>query len=374
MNRSLVSSPAPVGVLRALRGRVKGIDPLLCYLLGAVMAFGLVILYSAVDGDGPLFRSQLLHLVLGVLAMAVASQFSPLFYLRWAPWLYMVVLFLLLVVLVAGIEVKGAARWLEVPGLGRFQPSEFAKLALPMMIAWYFHDRPLPPSLKEIAVTLMLVALPAGCILVQPDLGTTVLVVAAGLGVILLAGVYWRWIGFALLGGAALAPAMWYGLKEYQRQRIITLFDPESDPLGAGWSIIQSITALGSGGFFGKGLGLGTQSQLRFLPESHTDFIIAVVGEELGFLGVVSLLALYVAIGGRVFFIAAQTQHTFSRLLAGALGLVFFVTLLVNIAMVAGLLPVVGVPLPLVSYGGTSVITILAGFGVVMSIHSHRTG
>lgn len=357
---------------RVVVSGLKSVDPLLCYMLGAVIAFGLVVLYSAVDGNGPVFRAQLLRLGLGALAMAVAAQFAPLFYLRWAPWLYCAVLLLLVAVFVAGVQVKGAVRWLEFPGVVRFQPSELAKLALPLMIAWYFHDRPLPPSLKDVAVTLTLIVLPAGCILMQPDLGTAILALAAGFGVIVLAGVYWRWIGLALVGGAALVPAMWYGLKEYQRQRIITLFDPESDPLGAGWSIIQSNTAIGSGGFFGKGLGLGTQSQLEFLPESHTDFVIAVVGEELGFLGVVSLLVLYMAIVGRVLFIAAQSHHTFSRLLAGALGLVFFVSVFVNMAMVAGLLPVVGVPLPLVSFGGTSIITLLAGFGIVMSIHSHR--
>ena len=372
MNRSLVAAFTHIS-RRAVLSRIRGVDPLLCYMLGAVAAYGLIVLYSAVDGYGPLVRAQLLRLALGALALAVAAQFPPMFYVRWAPWLYLWVLLLLFAVFVVGITVKGAARWLEIPGVLRFQPSELAKLALPMMIAWYFQDRPLPPSFKDILVTLVLIALPAGCILMQPDLGTAILVLAAGLAVVLLAGIQWRWIGLAVLGGAALVPVMWYGLKEYQRQRIVTLFDPESDPLGAGWSIIQSNTAIGSGGFFGKGLGQGTQSQLEFLPESHTDFIIAVVGEELGFLGVVSLLLLYMAIVGRVLFIAAQTHHTFSRLLAGALGLVFFVSLFVNIAMVAGLLPVVGVPLPLVSFGGTSIITILAGFGIVMSIQSHRT-
>ena len=359
--------------LHAAFSRLKGADPLLCYMLGAVIAFGLVVLYSAVDGDGPLFRAQLLRVSLGLLVLAVAAQFPPTFYMRWAPWLYFGVLLLLLLVFVGGVTVKGAARWLELPGLVRFQPSELAKLAVPMMIAWYFHDRPLPPPMSDIVVTLALIVLPGACIIMQPDLGTAILVLAAGLLVILLAGLRWRWVGYAALGGAALFPLMWYGLKEYQRQRIITLFDPESDPLGAGWSIIQSNTAIGSGGFFGKGLGLGTQSQLEFLPESHTDFIIAVVGEELGFLGVVSLLALYMAIVGRVLFIAAQTHHTFSRLLAGSLGLVFFFSLFVNIAMVSGMLPVVGVPLPLVSYGGTSIITILAGFGIIMSIQSHKS-
>ena len=372
MSRSLV---AVFGLIswRAMLSRARGVDPLLCYMLGAVVAYGLVVLYSAVDGYGPVFQAQLIRLALGALALAVAAQFPPAFYLRWAPWLYLAVLLLLLAVFVAGITVKGAARWLEIPGVVRFQPSEFAKLGVPMMIAWYFHERPLPPTFRDVVVTLVLIALPAGCILLQPDLGTAILVLASGLAVVLLAGIRWRWVGLALLGGAALVPVMWYGLKEYQRQRITTLFDPESDPLGAGWSIIQSNTALGSGGFLGKGLGQGTQSQLEFLPESHTDFIIAVVGEELGFLGVVSLLLLYMAIVGRALFIAAQTHHTFSSLLAGALGLVFFVSLFVNMAMVAGLLPVVGVPLPLVSFGGTSIITILAGFGIIMSIQTHRT-
>ena len=358
---------------RALFSRLTGADPLLCCMLGGVIAFGLVVLYSAIDGNEAVFRAQLLRLGIGVLVLAVAVQFTPAFYLRWAPWLYLAVLLLLLWVFAGGVTVKGAERWLELPGLVRFQPSELAKLAVPLTIAWYLHDRPLPPSLRDIAVTLALIAVPGACIVMQPDLGTAILVVAAGLLVILLAGVRWRWIGLAGLAGAVLLPVMWYGLKEYQRQRIITLFDPESDPLGAGWSILQSNTAIGSGGFFGKGLGLGTQSQLEFLPESHTDFVIAVVGEELGFLGVVSLLVLYMAIVGRVLIIAAQTHHTFSRLLAGALGLLFFVSVFVNIAMVAGLLPVVGVPLPLVSYGGTSIIAILAGFGIVMSIHGHKS-
>ena len=206
----------------------------------------------------------------------------------------------------------------------------------------------------------------------QPDLGTGILVAASGFTVILLAGVYWRWMLYALLAVAAAAPAVWYVLQEYQRQRILTLFDPQSDPLGAGWNIIQSTTAIGSGGLFGKGLFQGTQSHLEFLPESQTDFIIAVVGEELGFVGLLGLLMLYMAIVARGLVIASQAQNNFGRLLAGALTLVFFVYLFVNIAMVAGLLPVVGVPLPLVSYGGTSAITLLAGFGIIMSIRSHK--
>ena len=353
--------------------QLKGVDPILGYLLALVIGFGVVVLYSAVEGDISALRGQLLRILLGLVALIVAAQLPPAFYLRWAPGLYCVVLALLLLVVVNGVTVKGAARWLEVPGLIRFQPSELSKLAVAMMVAWYFHDRPLPPSLPDLLVALVLIGLPAACVLIQPDLGTAVLVIASGLLVILFAGIRWHRIGFAAIVGAALAPVMWYGLKDYQRQRIITLFDPESDPLGAGWSIIQSNTAIGSGGLFGKGLGLGTQSQLEFLPESHTDFIIAVVGEELGFVGVVGLLALYMAIIGRTLFIAAQSRHTFSKLLGGALALVFFVTLFVNIAMVSGLLPVVGIPLPLVSYGGTSIITTLAGFGIIMSIYNHKS-
>ncbi len=353
--------------------RLRGVDPILGYLLALVVLFGLVVLYSALEGDIRSLRAQFLRVLLGVLTLIVAAQLPPAFYLRWAPWLYLVVLVLLFLVFVGGVTVKGAVRWLEIPGLARFQPSELSKLAVSMMVAWYFHERPPPPSLWDVAMVLVLIALPAACVLLQPDLGTAVLVVASGLFVVLLAGIRWRWVGLAALIGAALAPVMWYGLKEYQRQRIITLFDPESDPLGASWSIIQSNTAIGSGGIFGKGLGLGTQSQLEFLPESHTDFVIAVVGEELGFLGVVGLLALYMAIIGRTLFIAAQSSHRFSKLLAGALACVFFVTLFINIAMVSGLLPVVGIPLPLVSYGGTSIITTLAGFGIIMSIQNHKS-
>ncbi len=359
--------------VRVAFSRLRGVDPVLGYLLGLVLGFGIVILYSAVGGDMAALRGQLLRILLGVLVLIVAAQLPPVFYLRWAPRLYCMVLGLLLLVVVNGVTVKGAARWLEIPGFIRFQPSEFSKLAVAMMVAWYFHERPLPPSLRDSLVALVLIGLPAASVLIQPDLGTAVIVIASGLLVLLFAGVRWRWVALATIVGAALAPVMWYGLKDYQRQRIITLFDPESDPLGAGWSIIQSNTAIGSGGIFGKGLGLGTQSQLEFLPESHTDFIIAVVGEELGFVGVVGLLAIYMAIIGRTLFIATQSRHTFSKLLGGALALVFFLTLFVNIAMVSGLLPVVGIPLPLVSYGGTSIITTLAGFGIIMSIHNHKS-
>ena len=366
------SFPQSAGLSASQSLCMMHIDPILMLLLLGVVGYGLVILYSAVDRDSSIFSAQALRMCLGLVALVLAAQLRPNFYLRWAPMLYVFGAGLLIAVLIFGVKVKGSQRWLELPGLPRFQPSEFMKIAVPMMLAWYFRDRPLPPTVKDIAVAVVLIAVPAALIMQQPDLGTGILVVAAGLTVILLAGVYWRWMLYALLAVVAAAPAVWYVLQEYQRQRILTLFDPQSDPLGAGWNIIQSTTAIGSGGLFGKGLFQGTQSHLEFLPESQTDFIIAVVGEELGFVGLLGLLMLYMAIVARGLVIASQAQNNFGRLLAGALTLVFFVYLFVNIAMVAGLLPVVGVPLPLVSYGGTSAITLLAGFGIIMSIRGHK--
>jgi rod shape determining protein RodA len=306
--------------------------------------------------------------------MVVAAQLDPGFYRRWSPVVYLAGVVLLVLVLLVGVKVKGSQRWLDIPGVIRFQPSEVMKIAVPMMVAWYFHDRPLPPSFKDVMVALGIVALPAGCIIMQPDLGTGILVAGAGLAVVVLAGLPWRWIGLAFLGLAAAAPGLWYTLQDYQRQRILTLFDPQSDPLGAGWNIIQSTTAIGSGGIQGKGLFQGTQSHLEFLPESRTDFIIAVVGEELGLVGILLLLLLYVVAIARGLTLAARASNAYGRLLAGALTLTFFVYVFVNIAMVCGLLPVVGVPLPLVSYGGTSAITLMASFGLIMALGAKGSG
>lgn len=348
------------------------LDPLMLVALLAIIGYGLVVLYSAVNGDSGLFTNQLIRMGLAVVAMVVAAQLHPRFYLRWAPFVYAGGVLLLVLVLLVGVKVKGSQRWLDIPGVVRFQPSELMKIAVPMMVAWYLHERPLPPSLKDVCVALLIVAVPAGCIILQPDLGTGILVAGAGFAVVVLAGIYWRWIAYAGLAVAAAAPGLWYLLQDYQRQRILTLFDPESDPLGAGWNIIQSTTAIGSGGLYGKGLFQGTQSHLEFLPESQTDFIIAVIGEELGFVGVLLLLALYMVVIARGLYVATQASNTFQRLLAGALTLTFFVYVFVNIAMVSGLLPVVGVPLPLVSYGGTSAITLLASFGIIMSVRTQR--
>ncbi len=348
------------------------IDPLLLLLLAGLVLFGLVVLYSAVDANSAQFQAQLVRIALAFVALGIAAQLPPQMYMRWAPYVYIVGVVLLVLVLLFGITVKGSQRWLEIPGVTRFQPSELMKIAVPMAVAWYLHDRVLPPSIKDVCVALAIVAIPAGLIMMQPDLGTGILVAGAGFAVVVLAGLPWRWMGYAFLAFAAAAPGLWYVLQDYQRQRILTLFDPESDPLGAGWNIIQSTTAIGSGGLTGKGLLEGTQSHLDFLPEARTDFIIAVIGEELGLVGVLILLSLYVLIILRGLVMAASAESTFGRLLAGSLILTFFVYLFVNIAMVSGLLPVVGVPLPLVSYGGTSALTIMAGFGIVMAIRMHK--
>jgi rod shape determining protein RodA len=348
------------------------LDPVMLLALLSVIGYGLVVLYSALNDNDPMFANQIIRMGLALLAMLVAAQLQPRFYLRWAPFVYAAGVVLLVLVLLIGATVKGSQRWLDLPGLPRFQPSELMKIGVPMMVAWYLHERSLPPSFKDVCVALVIIAIPAGCIILQPDLGTGILVAGAGLAVVVLAGVYWRWIAYACLAVAAAAPGLWFVLQDYQRQRIITLFDPESDPLGAGWNIIQSTTAIGSGGLYGKGLFQGTQSHLEFLPESQTDFIIAVIGEELGFVGIVALLGLYMIIIARGLYVATQASNTFQRLLAGALTLTFFVYVFVNIAMVSGLLPVVGVPLPLVSYGGTSAITLMAGFGIIMAVRTQR--
>jgi rod shape determining protein RodA len=272
-----------------------------------------------------------------------------------------------------GTEAKGATRWLTLPGIGRFQPAELMKLAVPAMVAWFFSERNLPPNKLDVLAALGLIFLPVVMIAVQPDLGTSILIAAAGLVVLFMAGLSWRLISLAVLVLVIAAPLMYFFvLHDYQRSRVDTFLNPEADPRGAGWNIIQSKTAIGSGGVTGKGWLDGTQSRLDFLPESSTDFILAVLGEEFGLIGFVLLISIYLVIVGRGFFISWQAQETFSRLLAAALTMTFFIYIFVNVGMVSGLLPVVGVPLPLVSYGGTSIVTLMASFGMLMSIHTHR--
>ena len=343
--------------------------PLLTALL-LLMAFGLVVLYSASGADSGTVLRQAVRMATGVAALVALSLVPPHVLRAWTPSLYALGMVLLVATLLAG-EGRGANRWLDL-GVVRFQPSEIMKLAVPMMVAWYFHPRELPPRLGAVAAAVVLLSLPAVLIALQPDLGTAVLIAVSGCITIFLSGLRWRVIGALAALAAVTAPALWMVMHDYQRERVHTFLDPESDPLGAGWNIIQSKIAVGSGGLFGKGWLNGTQSHLEFIPERHTDFIMAVLAEEFGLAGVAFLLVLYAFITGRCAFIAGLAKDTYSRLLAGSLGFTLFVYVCVNAGMVAGLLPVVGVPLPLVSYGGTSIVTLLAGFGIVMSIYRRR--
>ncbi len=333
---------------------------------------GLFVVYSASNSNIYAVYRQATYMGIGGFFMMVTAQISPRSLERWSPWIFGMGILLLIAVLVMGSGAKGAQRWLDLPGLPRFQPSEIMKLAVPMMVAWFLAKRILPPSTRPVLTCLFIVACPVALIAKQPDLGTSILIAASGLFVVFLAGMSYRLILFFASCGVMAAPALWYTMHEYQRQRVMTFLSPERDPLGSGWNIIQSKTAIGSGGFFGKGWLEGTQSHLDFLPESSTDFIIAVYAEEFGMLGVVTLLLLYLFIVGRGLYISTQAQDSFSRLIAGSITLTFFIYVFVNIGMVSGLLPVVGVPLPLVSIGGTSIVTLMAGFGILMSIHTHR--
>ncbi|MBK8639018.1 MAG: rod shape-determining protein RodA [Chromatiaceae bacterium] len=347
------------------------LDLPLVFALLLAAGYGLLVLFSAIDQDPKRLEAQLLRLGLAFGVMILVAQIPPRLWRRLAVPLYMVGVLMLVAVLAVGEIGKGAQRWLDL-GLLRFQPSELLKLGVPLMLAWFLALRPLPPGGWRTLVAAILTAVPAVLIARQPDLGTALLVGSAGAFVLFLAGLSWRLIALLVAIAAALAPLLWSQMLDYQKNRVLTLFDPESDPLGTGYHIIQSKIAIGSGGVYGKGWGLGTQSHLEFLPERSTDFIFAVLGEELGLFGVLALLGIYLFILFRGLYIASQSQDAFGRLLAGGLTLVFFVYLFVNTGMVSGLLPVVGVPLPLVSYGGTSMVTILAGFGLIMAVHTHR--
>jgi rod shape determining protein RodA len=365
-SRRTADVPGLARILGALH-----LDGLLLTGLAAIMLVGLLALYSAVGQNTALLLNQVTRMGAACLAMLVLAQINPAWLRRVSPWAYAVGLVLLGMVLFSGDVGKGAQRWLDL-GV-RFQPSEIMKLGVPMMLAWLLHDRPLPPSFAMVLMSVVLVLAPVAMIALQPDLGTAIMITASGAAVIFLAGIgAWYIIGAGAVAVISL-PAMWYFMMhEYQKQRVLTLFDPDSDPLGAGYHIIQSKIAIGSGGLFGKGWLNGSQSQLEFLPERSTDFIFAVIGEELGLMGALAVLLIYLLIVGRGLYIAATAQDTFGRLLAGSISLTFFFYTFVNTAMVTGLLPVVGVPLPLISYGGTSMVTLLAGFGILMSIQTHR--
>jgi len=367
--RLITGRPAPLGDFARAMRRLHIDGPLLGGLL-LICVFGLIVLYSAVGENLRLWLSQVARLGIALIAMLVVAQFSPDFLRRWTPWAYTCGLILLVLVLITGEVGQGAKRWLDL-GI-RFQPSEIMKLAVPMMAAWYLHDRQMPPRFSQILIIGVIILVPTILIARQPDLGTALLIAASGIIVVVLAGLSIRLMVTMAVLSVPGAYLLWHFMKDYQKQRVLTLLDPDSDPLGAGYNIIQSKIAIGSGGLFGKGWTNGSQAQLDFLPERDTDFIFAVMGEELGLLGLLALIVLYMYVVSRGLYIAMEAQGTYSRLLAGSISLTFFVYVFVNTAMVTGLIPVVGVPLPLVSFGGTSMVTLMAGFGILMSIHSHR--
>jgi rod shape determining protein RodA len=344
--------------------------PLLGLLL-LLIGFGLVILFSASNANASMIFRQSMRLVFAALIMVILGYIPPHKYKIWTPWIYSTGLALLIAVMLMGKIGKGAQRWLEL-GLFRFQPSEIMKLAVPMMAAWYFDRQARPSSFKALAVAGLIIGIPALLIAKQPDLGTAIMVAAAGACVVFLAGIRFKVILLLLLLIGSAVPVVWHVMHDYQKQRVYTLLDPEQDPLGSGYHIIQSKIAIGSGGLVGKGWQQGSQSHLNFLPEHATDFIFAVTGEEFGFAGGFAIITLIVLISLRSLNIAANAQTTFTRLLAASLAMSFFMSGFVNIGMVMGIIPVVGIPLPLVSYGGTAMVTFLAGFGVLMSISSHK--
>jgi rod shape determining protein RodA len=347
------------------------IDGPLVVGLALIAVFGLIVLYSASGQSTATVVRTLMRFGLGIVAMLLLARVNPNFLRRSTPWLYCAGVLLLLIVAAVGHTGLGAQRWLNL-GLFRFQPSELMKLAVPMTCAWYLQERPLPPNWLSLAAMAGLILVPVGLVALEPDLGTAALIAVAGALVIVLAGLRVR-VMVALLGLAAVCA--WFGwsfMHDYQRRRVLTFLNPQTDPLGAGYHIIQSTIAIGSGGVFGKGWMNGSQAQLEFLPERSTDFVFAVVGEEFGLLGLLLLLLVYLFVVARAIYLATQTQDTFARLLGGSIALTFFVYVLINAGMVTGLLPVVGVPLPLVSYGGSSVVTLLAGFGILMALYSRR--
>lgn len=358
---------------RSLLERWLHIDIPLLVLLLLLCITGLMVLFSANGRDWVSIERQLAFMAVGLVFMLLVARISQYTWQRLAMVIYSVCLLLLIAVFFFGSGAKGAERWLDLPGLPRFQPSELAKLAVPLMLAAYLDHRPLPPGLKHVAWSLFMILLPVILIAEQPDLGSALLVAISGFVVLFIAGLRWRYIIGAVIAMIPIAISMWlYVMHDYQRKRVLTLLNPDADKLGAGWNILQSTTAIGSGGWGGKGWMDGTQSHLDFLPESHTDFIIAVFSEEFGFFGVLMLLVLYISITARCLWISAHAQDGFGRLLGTALTMAFFVYVFVNMGMVSGILPVVGVPLPMISQGGTAVVSMMIGFGFLMSIATEQ--
>ncbi len=364
-----MTSP-PQGWVQSLLYRLN-LDPVLLTAILGLGLCGLLVLYSASGGNMDIVTRQGIRFGLALLIMMALAMLPPPVLYQWTPFIFFSIALMLLIVLIVGSSGKGAQRWLDI-GILRFQPSEMMKIAMPMMISFYFAERRLPPNFRDVVIALLLVLGPTTIIFLQPDLGTALLISTAGLTVIFLAGIRWRTIIIALLGSIASLPVLWHFMHGYQRRRIETFLHPESDPLGAGYHIIQSKIALGSGAVYGKGWLNGTQTQLDFLPEQTTDFIFSVFGEEFGLWGVLLLFALYLLIVLRGFHIAWNAQDTYARLLAASITMIFFTYFFVNVGMVSGLLPVVGVPLPLISYGGSSMVTIMVGFGILMAINSEK--
>jgi rod shape determining protein RodA len=347
------------------------LDKSLFIVLLILAALGLVVLYSAGGEDMTIVIKQTVRFIVGFGILIALAQIRTENLLPWIPWIYLIGLVLLLVVLLVGDTINGSQRWINL-GLFRFQPSEIMKLAVPLMVAWYVADKRLPPSYPLIGMVLIIIMLPVLLIAKEPDLGTALLVASSGMFVLFLAGLSWKLIASAIAASPFLGWTLWQFLHDYQKERVLTLLNPEGKSLTTGYHIVQSKIAIGSGGLYGKGWLNGTQSHLEFLPERSTDFIFAVYSEEFGLIGILVLLGLYTIVLTRCMFIAIQAQGTFSRLIAGSLSLTFFVYIFVNMGMVSGFLPVVGVPLPLISYGGTSLVTMMASFGLLMGIHTHK--
>lgn len=349
------------------------LDPWLLSLLILNAILGLIVVYSASAQDMGLVFKQGFSFLLGFVALFICAQVPPKVYQAFSPYLYAVSLVLLIAVFFIGEVRMGARRWIAIPLLGSMQPSELMKFAMPLMITWFLSRNALPPRIFHILISLVLIVIPLLLVALQPDLGAGILILTSGLFVLFLAGISWKLI----LGSMGLVmlflPIAWtFLLESYQKKRITTLIDPDADVLGSGWNIIQSKIAIGSGGFSGKGYLQGTQSHFGFLPERHTDFIMSTYAEEFGFIGVVILFSLYAAIIIRCFMIGLNSFNNFGRLIVGSLALSFFLYVVVNSGMVSGIFPVTGDPLPFMSYGGTAIITLLAGFGIVMSVHTHR--
>lgn len=355
----------------ASRWKKLHLDPwLLCFLL-LNAALGLMVVYSASGQDSQMVLRQAISFGVGFIALFICAQIPPKVYQAISPFFYVLGVVSLILVLLVGETRMGARRWISLPGIGSMQPSELMKFAMPLMMAWFFARRPFPPKLLDIIIALVLMLIPFVLVALQPDLNIGLII--PGIFVLFLSGMSWKLILGALSALAVAAPALWmFVFQEYQKKRVITLFDPESDALGAGWNIIQSKIAIGSGGLTGKGYLGGTQSHLGYLPEHHTDFIMSTYAEEFGFIGVFLLISLFAAIIIRCLMIGMDCFHNFGRLFAGAIGLTFFFFVFLSTGMVSGILPVTGDPLPLMSYGGTAVISMLASMGIVMSIYTHR--